>query len=58
MSNLDDDDLEALKNLAKFYKMVQSWCRINRWIALTALAILIAASQGLDAIKNLLFGRH
>lgn len=55
MSDLTDDELKALKQFAQFYKMVQGWCRINKWIALTGLAILIALSQGADAIRSLFF---
>lgn len=59
MADLSDDELKALKSLAQFYKMIQGWCRINRWIALTGFAILIALSQGFDAIKNLFsVGKH
>lgn len=58
MSDLSPEELRALKSLAQFYKMIQGWCRINRWIALTLLAVLIALSQGLDAIKNLIGLRH
>lgn len=58
MSDLSPEELKALKSLAQFYKMIQGWCRINRWLALTLLAALIAMSQALDAIKNLIGARH
>lgn len=57
MSDLTDEELKALKNFARFWTRVQSWCLINRWIALTVIAILIAISQGLEAIKNIIAWR-
>jgi hypothetical protein len=58
MNDLSEDELKALRSLARFYAMIQGWCRINRWIALTLLAILIALAQGIDAIKHIFsFGK-
>lgn len=58
MADLSEDEMKALKSLAQFYKMIQGWCRINRWIAFTLLAILIAMSQGVDAIRTIFMGKH
>lgn len=57
MSDLSEDELKALKSLAKLWARVEGWCAVNRWIGKTLIiggvGLLILLSQGLDAIKNI-----
>jgi hypothetical protein len=54
VAGLSKDDVQILQSLVTCWRTVQGWCRVNRWIALTAIGILIALAQGLDEIKGLL----
>lgn len=51
---LGDDDLKTLKHMIGVFGTVRGWCRVNRWLFVAALGLLIMVWQGIDALKHLL----
>ena len=62
MSDLTPEEKEAVVRMAQAWRRIEGWCRINRaigkFVFLTIIGLLIALSQGLDAIRNLLGWKH
>ena len=60
--DLDPEEIERLKRVARVLARIEGWCLINRaigkFIFFTVIGLLILLSQGLDAIKNLLGMKH
>jgi len=54
IGKLDKDDLETLDRMIKVFRMMQGWCRINRWIVFTLIAALYLAIQFFDATFKLI----
>ena len=47
---LDADDLATLERMISLFRAVQGWCRINRWLAFTVLALLFLIVNFLDKV--------
>lgn len=54
VSGLDEDDIATLRHVIRIFNAMSGWCRVTRWLFLTALGALIIISQGYDAARNLL----
>ena len=51
---LDADDLATLKRVIRAFRMAHAWCRVNRWLFIGAVALLVMLAQGIDAVQRLL----
>lgn len=56
--SLSSEDIEVLRRLMDFWKTVQGWCKVTRWLFLGLVAVLVALAQGVDALKGLLGLKH
>lgn len=58
LADLDDDDVAAFKRAIKLFRAMQGWCRVNRWLFLGALALLIMLAQGIEAMQKIVGLKH
>ncbi len=62
IKSLSPSDVKRLEWLLGIIGKIDGWCAVNRWIGkyliIGGIGLLILFSQGLDAIKNLIWWKH
>lgn len=53
IAGLSQGDIDNLKSVIALFRMVNSWCRVNRWIALAVIAAIVTLAQGFDALQKI-----
>lgn len=50
IARLDAEDLDTLDRVIKLFKMLNGWCRVNRWLAYSLIGALILVVTFLDGL--------
>ena len=45
-------------SVARFWTMINGWCRVNKYIGLGLFALLLMLAQGWEAVSKLMWWKH
>ena len=54
LKELEEADIADLKKVLNLYRMIQGWCRVNRWLAMAIIGLAIAIAQFGESIKHII----
>lgn len=54
IDSLGEGDIATLGRVIATFRMMESWCRVTRWLFLAAIGLVVLASQFMDSAKKLL----
>lgn len=53
IAGLSKSDIDNLRSVIGLLRMINSWCRVNRWIALGIIAAIVTVAQGAEALQKI-----
>ncbi len=55
---LEDTEVEDLKQMINAWRNIQGWCRVTRWLVIGGFIVVVSVAQFGDAVKSIFGWKH